>query len=345
MTEAWLQGPVPGVPDALMPAAHALLDAGEELAAGAHDLPVPMLWARPGGVASVGFHLTHVVGSLDRLLTYARGEALTRAQLEALARERDPGTPPRSAGILLEEVGEAIEGALDVLRRTPPDSLGEARRVGRAGLPSTVGGLLFHAAEHTRRHAGQVIATAGVLRGGGAWPDPRLEQVRRSWTSPEGRVLQIRMATGQDRADLVRMRRALWPDAEEAEVDGLLDRPGVATVVFVAGDGPGSASAFAELGLRSYAEGCSTSPVAYLEGIWVDPEARGSGLGRALVQTAARWARAMGCAELASDTGPENAASLAFHGAVGFRETDRAVCFLAGLDALVDAAGDPGAMA
>ena len=318
-----------------MPASHALVDACEELVAAAEGMPTPMLWARPGGVASVGFHLAHVVGSLDRLLTYARGEALTEAQLQALAGEAEPGSPARSVEELLRSLRSAIDDALDVLRHTPPEALGEERLVGRAGLPSTVRGLLFHAAEHTRRHAGQVIATAGMLRGGVAWPDGRVRAMYGAWRSPDGSALQLRTATARDRQALVRMRASLWPDAEASEVDGLLDASAGTTVLLVAADGDGGASAFAEVGLRSYAEGCATSPVAYLEGIWVDPDARGAGLGRALVHLAARWARGIGCAELASDASPENGVSLAFHGALGFQETDRTVCFRAEVDALV----------
>ena len=162
--EAWLRGPIHGVPPRLMPVAHSLVDALEELEAAASDLDPPRLWARPGGAASVGFHLRHAAGALERLLTYARGEALSAEQLAAAAREGDPGTPPATAADLLDGVRSSIAMAIDVLRATPEDVLLQPRRVGRAGLPSTLQGLLFHAAEHTRRHAGQVIATARFVR-------------------------------------------------------------------------------------------------------------------------------------------------------------------------------------
>ena len=164
MPEAWLRGPIEGVPDRLMPVAHSLVDALEELEAAASDLDAAQLWARPAGAASVGFHLRHVCGSLERLLTYARGDALTAEQLAASRQEGEAGTPPATAAALLERVRVRIGEAIDVLRATREDTLLEPRRVGRAGLPSTVQGLLFHAAEHTRRHAGQVIATARVAR-------------------------------------------------------------------------------------------------------------------------------------------------------------------------------------
>ena len=165
MAEAWLGGPVEGVPPPLMPAAHALLDAEEDLRTAAAGLTVGQLWMRPGGAASVGFHLRHVAGSVERLLTYARGERLSAGQLAAIRREGEPGDPPATADELLSSLGHALAAALDALRATPPDSLPEARTVGRAGLPSTVQGLLFHAAEHARRHAGQTVATAAIIRG------------------------------------------------------------------------------------------------------------------------------------------------------------------------------------
>lgn len=164
MTEAWLRGPMEGVPPRLMPVAHSLQDSLEELDAAATGLDAKGLWARPGGVASVGFHLRHVCGSLDRLLTYARGESLTEEQLAALRTEAHPGDPPATVDRLLDEVHAAIGSAIGTLRSVPEESLLEPRLVGRAELPSTVQGLLFHAAEHTRRHAGQVIATARIVR-------------------------------------------------------------------------------------------------------------------------------------------------------------------------------------
>ncbi|HEX7241068.1 MAG TPA: DinB family protein, partial [Longimicrobiaceae bacterium] len=150
--EAWLRGPLPGVDPALMPAAHALLGAAEDLERAAAPLTVEELWARPGGAASVGFHLRHVAGSIDRLLTYADGEGLDDAQRDFLAREGEPGDPPAAAAALVEAAVRAIEGALEVIRSTPAAPLYEPRGVGRAQLPSTIAGLLFHVAEHTQRH-------------------------------------------------------------------------------------------------------------------------------------------------------------------------------------------------
>lgn len=172
MTEAWLRGPVEGVPKELMPVAHSLVDALEEIEAAAADLDTVQLWMRPAGAASVGFHLRHAPGALDRLLTYARGAQLDDEQLAYLRAEAEPGDPPDDAPALLAGVRRRVDAALDVLRATPPESLPDPREVGRKRLPTTVQGLLFHAAEHTRRHAGQVIVTARVVRWGASASPP-----------------------------------------------------------------------------------------------------------------------------------------------------------------------------
>lgn len=161
--EVWLRGPVEGVPRPLQPVAHSLLQVGEELRAAVADLGERELWLRPGGAAAIGFHLLHLAGSTDRLFTYARGEELSAGQRGALAAEREP--PLESAAALLGRVDAVIGAALDQLRATDPATLADGRAVGRARLPSTVGGLLFHAAEHAQRHAGQVVTTARIVRG------------------------------------------------------------------------------------------------------------------------------------------------------------------------------------
>lgn len=165
MAEAWLQGPVAGVDPWLQPAAHALIQAREDLRRAAAELMPAQLWARPGGVASVAYHLLHVAGATDRLLTYARGEALSEAQRAFLAAEKHE-TPGRGADELLAVLDAAIEAALGRIRATARGSLLERREVGRERLPSTVLGLVFHAAEHAQRHAGQAATTAKLLRAG-----------------------------------------------------------------------------------------------------------------------------------------------------------------------------------
>lgn len=130
------------------------------------------------------------------------------------------------------------------------------------------------------------------------------------------------------------MRQSFWPDSEEAEVTVLMRLPESELVVFVAERAGGGLCAFAEVGTRKYAEGCATSPVAYLEGIWVDPDVRRSGVGLCLVREAAYWAASQGRAELASDCDIDNEASRAFHVAAGFEEAGRIICFRRGLEPL-----------
>jgi uncharacterized damage-inducible protein DinB len=163
--EVWLRGALPGVEPLLMPAAHALRQVAEEIERVVPPLSTGELWARPGGAASIGFHLRHVAGSIDRLLTYARGGTLDERQRAVLAAEALPGDPPARAATLAREALGAIDVALSTIRSTPVAALTEPRSVGRAALPSTVLGLLFHVAEHTQRHAGQIVTTARIVRG------------------------------------------------------------------------------------------------------------------------------------------------------------------------------------
>ena len=161
--EVWLRGPVPALPGALQPVAHALLGSLADVEAATAGLAHGELWAQPGGAASLGFHLLHLAGSTDRLFTYARGEALSDRQREQLERERAPDRAQLAP--LIAGYREVVEACLAQLRATPVASLDDARGVGRAQLPSTVRGLLFHAAEHAQRHTGQVVTTARVVRG------------------------------------------------------------------------------------------------------------------------------------------------------------------------------------
>jgi uncharacterized damage-inducible protein DinB len=161
--EFWLRGPVPGIPPLLQPVAHPLLQARAEVNAQMAEFPEKRLWERPAGLASPGFHLQHLAGVLDRLLTYARGEGLSQQQLADLASEGKPGGGKEAD---LHRFNIQIDKALQQLGRTPEEILTEPRAVGRAGIPSTVIGLLFHAAEHTMRHTGQLLVTARILGGG-----------------------------------------------------------------------------------------------------------------------------------------------------------------------------------
>ena len=165
LPEVWLRGPVEGINPALMPAAHALLQVAEDLGEVAAALSPSELVTAPGGAAPIYFHLRHIAGSIDRLTTYARGEKLDESQRAALRSEKEPPGKMEEAPALVEKVVEAIHRAIEQMRKTSDASLYEPRKVGSAGLLSTVMGLLFHTAEHAQRHTGQVITTARIVRG------------------------------------------------------------------------------------------------------------------------------------------------------------------------------------
>lgn len=158
--EVWLRGPIDGIPPLLQPVAHALLQAREEINEMMAGFPGELLWERPAGMASPGFHLQHLTGVLDRLFTYARGEALTEQQLTYLANE---GKGTVELSLLLENFNKQVDIAIKQLSETDEAILTQARGVGRAQIPSTVIGLLVHAAEHTMRHTGQLLVTVKFL--------------------------------------------------------------------------------------------------------------------------------------------------------------------------------------
>lgn len=158
--EAWLRGPVAGIPALLQPVAHGLIQCREEVTARVTGLTAEQVWARPFGGGSVGFHARHAAGSLDRLFTYARGEQLSPAQLATLEAEEHPDLAADVDKKIVAFFSETVDRAFEQLKTTSEATLLEARAVGRKQLPSTVLGLLFHAAEHTQRHVGQLVTTA-----------------------------------------------------------------------------------------------------------------------------------------------------------------------------------------
>ena len=145
--------------------------------------------------------------------------------------------------------------------------------------------------------------------------------------------MDIRPVKQSDREEWSRMRSRLYSGPDPWEIDKWLDAAesggttavGVAVIVVDRGDG--SLAGFVEIGVRNYAEGCETSPVAYLEGWYVDPDVRRTGLGASLLQAAEAWALEHGFDEIASDTELGNEVSLQTHVALGFEEVERQVCF------------------
>lgn len=161
--EFWLAGPIPNIPDILQPAAHALLQSERELKKYTTDFPKELLWAKAAGRASVGFHMNHITGVLDRMLTYAKGESLSEEQFQFLKAEGSFNLTTEVAD-LQEQFSTKIAEALAYFKTLPESSLTDKRTVGRKKLPSTVIGLLFHAAEHGQRHIGQLLVTVSVLQ-------------------------------------------------------------------------------------------------------------------------------------------------------------------------------------
>jgi aminoglycoside 6'-N-acetyltransferase I len=145
-----------------------------------------------------------------------------------------------------------------------------------------------------------------------------------------GQPMRISPAAPDDAADWAAMRTALWPRSQsehEKDIAELLIDAG-RTLNLIARDADGRAVGFTEASLRhDYVNGCKTSPVAFLEGIFVWPAARNKGVARAMVEAVETWARQMGCKEFASDAAIENIASLDMHQALGFAETQRVVFF------------------
>lgn len=165
LPEVWLRGTVPGVPDLLQPVAHALLQANEEIKRLLVDFPHHKLWVKPAEMASVGFHIQHIAGVLDRLFTYAEGKSLSLEQLKYLS-EEGLENESLSVNILLDHLDRRINTSIEYLTKVEPTHLTSPRAVGRNKLPSTVLGLLFHAAEHTMRHTGQLLVTAKIVKAG-----------------------------------------------------------------------------------------------------------------------------------------------------------------------------------
>jgi uncharacterized damage-inducible protein DinB len=163
--EPWLSGPIPDVNPLLAPILYSFRQASEDLAKHTEGLSTAQIWSRPCEAGSVGFHLRHIAGSTDRLMTYLRGESLSPEQMAALETEQEPGA---SREELLAQIERVFEHAGKQARAIDPATLAEPRYVGRRRLPTTVIGLLTHIAEHTARHVGQTISAARLARALGA---------------------------------------------------------------------------------------------------------------------------------------------------------------------------------
>ena len=161
--DVWLRGPVAHVPALLQPAAHALLQAVEDVDRVVAQVAQVDLWRRPTSAASLGFHLKHLSGATERLMSYGMGRTLSPAEREWLALEPMDGAPEGDAAALGLRFWTVVQGAINEMAAYPESRLTEARGIGRAQQPTTALGCFFHAGEHASRHAGQLITTAKLL--------------------------------------------------------------------------------------------------------------------------------------------------------------------------------------
>ena len=157
LPEPWLRGRIENVDPLIAPVLYAFQQAREDLSHYTEAMSTAQLWARPHGFGSAGFHIRHIAGSAERLMSYLEERPLTPAQLAALEHEHDAGM---ARDQLLTELDRALRNAEAIVRRIDPSTLAAPRFVGRKRLPTTVIGLLTHIAEHTQRHVGQAISAA-----------------------------------------------------------------------------------------------------------------------------------------------------------------------------------------
>jgi uncharacterized damage-inducible protein DinB len=158
LVEPWLRGTHAETPAVL----RALELAQEDLQKWCEDLTDEEVNVQPFGLPSIAFQLRHIARSMDRLLTYAESRDLTPGQLAAMRAEADPGA---TRDALLAEVAGALESAQNRVRSIRVGGLDAPRAVGRKQIPTSVGGLIVHVADHTQRHVGQAVTTAKLLVG------------------------------------------------------------------------------------------------------------------------------------------------------------------------------------
>jgi aminoglycoside 6'-N-acetyltransferase I len=167
--------------------------------------------------------------------------------------------------------------------------------------------------------------TCGAVEAGAVWR----HDARVGWRYAVGVPPEIRILRAEDRAEHLRMRCALWPEADraelDAELDGWLERED--QVTFVAERAGGGLAGFVEAGIRAFANGVDESPCAFVEGWFVDEDKRRTGVGRALIEAVEAWATSRGFTELGSDTETTNLLSQHAHAALGFEERERTVAF------------------
>ena len=165
--EPWLRGPLPGVHPSIAPVLYSFQQAREDLRKWTEGFSAEEIWLHVQGLAPIGFQIRHISGSVERLMTYVVGGQLTEQQLSDLRDEMEPGA---SLDELLSELEQKLSAAEAIIRTIDPGTLDQRREVGRKRLPTTVGGLLTHIAEHTQRHVGQAIVTVKLVTRPGIAP-------------------------------------------------------------------------------------------------------------------------------------------------------------------------------
>jgi uncharacterized damage-inducible protein DinB len=160
IAEPWLRGTLTDVPAVARAVLHALELADEDLRRWTETLTEEELNSHASGIAPVAFHLRHIARSLDRLLTYAEGRPLSADQIVLLKTEVEPGAKREQ---LFSELSSALKTGMARVQALADSDMSTPRQVGAKQLPTTVGGLLVHIADHTQRHVGQAITTAKVV--------------------------------------------------------------------------------------------------------------------------------------------------------------------------------------
>lgn len=161
-TEPWMRGPIEGISPPVAPVFYCFEQVREDLAKYTDGLTREQLW-KAFDRASVGFHIRHLGGSVERLSAYLAGKQLSEAQLAALKQEWDPN---EDLSALLTKVNAQFAACQEQLRVLDPSTIYDRRTVGRRALPTTVIGLIVHICEHTQRHLGQAITLIKLLRAG-----------------------------------------------------------------------------------------------------------------------------------------------------------------------------------
>lgn len=161
--EPWLRSPLPEIIDELQPVAAMFVAAKEDILRAVEGLSHDELWQKPNGAASIGFHIIHLAGATDRLMSYAEGAALTDDQKADLAAERDADEQRPTLDGLTQKLSTALDAAVKRLEGITSADLATVRELGRAKVPTSMRALILHAGEHASRHAGQIVTTIKII--------------------------------------------------------------------------------------------------------------------------------------------------------------------------------------